>query len=93
MSNVVRRHPRDLFSLIEKNFDPFHNHAIGLETIFGDLLNLSESGLSAFPPHNVRQREGRYFIDLAVAGINKGDLDITLEEGLLTISAKFGVEK
>ncbi len=78
----------DLFSIIQKEFDPFFKHTIGFENTFGDLISLKEMGIPTFPPHNLRKKGNHYYIDLAVAGMKKEDLNITLEDGLLTISAQ-----
>jgi molecular chaperone IbpA len=80
----------DLFSIVQKEFDPFFKHTVGFENTFGDLISLREMGFVAFPPHNIRKHENKYYIDLAVAGMAKEDLKITLEDSLLTVAGKTG---
>jgi len=83
----------DIFALIRKEFDPFFKHTIGFENTFGDLISLREMGIPTFPPHNIRKKDNHYYIDLAVAGMKKEDLCITLEDGLLTVSAQASPEE
>lgn len=83
----------DLFAIVQKEFDPFFKHTIGFENTFVDLISLREMGIPAFPPHNIRKKDNRYYIDLAVAGMKKEDLCITLEDGLLTVSAQASPEE
>ncbi len=47
----------------------------------------STSNQSHYPPHNLTDNgEGKYTITLAVAGLNKEDISISLEDQNLTIS-------
>lgn len=46
-----------------------------------------------FPPYNiVKVDENKYVIELAVAGFGKHNLELELQEGVLTISGKSNVE-
>ena len=43
-----------------------------------------------YPPYNIKKvDETRYVIELAVAGFDKSEIDIELQEGLLRITGKF----
>ena len=48
-----------------------------------------EGNRSSYPPYNIR-REGdeKYFIELAIAGLNEDDLEVSLQSQILTIRSK-----
>ena len=47
------------------------------------------SGSGNYPPHNIVETEdGNYFVELAVAGFDKDDLEIVLEKRTLTVKGK-----
>ena len=71
------------------DFDPFKNYTIGFDKIFDSLLEVSKLNTSNFPPYNIRKvKDGKYEIELALAGFTKGDIKVELKDGILSISAK-----
>jgi molecular chaperone IbpA len=71
------------------DFDPFKNYTIGFDRIFDSLLEVSRLNTSNFPPYNIRKiKDGKYEIELALAGFTKGDIKVELKDGVLSISAK-----
>ena len=71
------------------DFDPFRNHTIGFDKIFDSLLEVSKLNTSNFPPYNIRKvKDGKYEIELALAGFTKGDIKVELKDGTLSVSAK-----
>lgn len=77
--------------------DPFSTlktFGIGYDSIFrnfNDLLDLGKSisQSAGYPPFNISKVEdNKYVIEMAVAGFGKSNLDITLNDGVLTISGK-----
>ena len=68
----------------------FRDWVIGYDKIFNTVLNQPTNLINNkpnYPPHNlIEYEDGKYTITLAVAGISKEDLDVTLEEQNLTIS-------
>ena len=68
----------------------FRDWVIGYYKIFNTVLNQPNNLINNkpnYPPHNlIEYEDGKYTITLAVAGISKEDLDVTLEEQNLTIS-------
>ena len=60
--------------------DPFlTTRVLGFETLFDRLQRLSESSdRSSYPPYNIRRNENLIYIDLAVAGLSKEDLNVCL---------------
>ena len=71
------------------DFDPFKNYTIGFDRIFDSLLEVSKLNTSNFPPYNIRKiKDGKYEIELALAGFTKGDIKVELKDGTLSVSAK-----
>lgn len=77
-------------------FDPFTfpnlaKSAIGFDDILKRLHDVSESlpKIPTYPPYNIRRvDENKYVIELALAGFGKQDLEIELQEGVLTVKGK-----
>lgn len=77
-------------TLIKWNNRPsnsFFNNAFNhlLESDFG-LLGQNQSG--NIPAVNIQEDEQGYHLELAVPGLNKEDIKVRFEDGLLTISAE-----
>jgi len=71
------------------NFDPFKNFSIGFDRMFDSLNEVSQINTSNFPPYNIRKiKDGKYQIEMALAGFSKKDINCELQDGVLTISAK-----
>ena len=71
------------------DFDPFRNYTIGFDKIFDSLLEVSKINTTNFPPYNIRKLgDGKYEIELALAGFTKDDIKVELKEGTLSVSAK-----
>ena len=68
--------------------DPFFStRVLGFESLFDRLQTLSESSSrSSYPPYNIRREGNDIFVEVAVAGLSKEDLDIELADGILSIS-------
>jgi len=83
----MNNHPLDIFT-----HPQFIRRAVGFGNVFNDLNTfLSDVNKDSFnyPPHNIVDLgEGKYSIELAVAGFNKDSLDITVSESILTVSTK-----
>jgi molecular chaperone IbpA len=76
------------------NLNNFLNNAIGFEDIFDRFMRLPHIN-EGFPHYNVKKvgvdKDGvvkTYHLELALAGYNKEDLDVRVENGLLTIKGK-----
>ena len=71
------------------NFDPFKNFSIGFDRMFDSLNEVSQINTSNFPPYNIRKiKDGKYQIEMALAGFSKKDIKCELQDGVLTINAK-----
>lgn len=70
------------------NYAPLTRFAVGFEDLFREMDKLSLNGSNtAYPPYNiVSVDDDKFLIEVAVAGFAEKDLDITLENGVLTIS-------
>ena len=63
--------------------DPFlTTRVLGFESLFDRLQRFSETTerSSSYPPYNIRRDQNKIFIDVAVAGLAKEDLNIECAE-------------
>jgi molecular chaperone IbpA len=72
------------------SFGPLHHTTLGFERFFDELEKLSTPDYrntpTTFPPHNIiKLDDSRYVVELAVAGFSKNEIDISVEDGVLTI--------
>jgi molecular chaperone IbpA len=72
------------------SFGPLYNATLGFDRFFDDVERLLNSDIqkttSTFPPHNIiKLDDSRYLVELAVAGFGKDEIEITVENGVLSI--------
>lgn len=77
------------------NFDPFSiaksilPQTIGFDRMFTELENAQkqmQKVVRNYPPYNIKKvDDNRYVLELAVAGFGKHDIDLELQDGVLTI--------
>ena len=72
------------------SFGPLAHTTLGFERFFDDVERLLASDVakvsSSLPPHNIlKLDESRYVVELAVAGFSKDEIEITVEDGSLTV--------
>ena len=69
-------------------YAPLQKFAVGFEDLFREMDKLQlNSTNTTYPPYNiVSVNENKFQIEVAVAGFAEKDLDITLENGVLTIA-------
>ena len=66
--------------------DPmFSNRVLGFETHVDRLERISNESQSGYPPYNIFKDGLKFKIEIALAGIDKKDVDIELCDGVLTI--------
>ena len=75
------------------SFGPLHQSTLGFDKFFDDvekLLSMDvQKSISNFPPHNIiKVDDTRYVVELAVAGFSKDEIDISVNEGLLTVKGE-----
>jgi len=76
MNSLVKRH--------NQLFQDFFPVSIGLDSMFNRLTSLSQSG-DNFPPYNIIREGEKTFVEMALAGYSKDDLDVVIKDGVLSI--------
>ena len=75
------------------NLNNFLNNAIGFESFFERFNRLPEIN-SGFPHYNIKKAgEDKYILEMALAGYKKEDIDVTVDDGVLTVKGKSSEEK
>jgi len=69
------------------NINQLTPFAVGFETLFDRLVEFPQVHQSqGFPPYNIRTNRGeKFFIDLALAGLDIDDVEIEVKQDVLTI--------
>ena len=74
------------------SFGPLSQTMLGFERMFDDVekyLSMDVQKTSTFPPHNIiKLDDNRYVVELAVAGFAKDEIEITVEDGTLTVKGE-----
>lgn len=58
-----------------------------------NLFNGDHDNFEVSPAVNIKDNKNKYVIEMAVPGLSKDDFNVTVEEGMLTISAEKKQEK
>ena len=73
-----------------RSFDipAFNKFGIGFDNLFDDLMRVTQTQSSTnYPPHNViKTGDDTVTIEVAVAGFSEGEIDISLDQRLLTVT-------
>jgi HSP20 family protein len=85
---TIRRNPFSELAVLERNVD----------RIFSEVFARPANGRVNEPaffrlPVNVELKEGKYVLTAPLAGFKPEEIDVSLADGLLTISAKHSEEK
>ena len=76
-------------TLTLRSFDvpSIHKFAVGFDNVFNELNRISaQQGNQNYPPYNiVKYSDDKFVIELAVAGFREGDVNITVDNNVLTI--------
>jgi molecular chaperone IbpA len=75
------------------SFGNLYPSTLGFETMLRDIEALMENSIESvndkFPPHNIiKINDTHYAVELAVAGFNQAEIDITVKDGLLVIKGE-----
>ena len=75
------------------SFGPLQHSTLGFDRFFDEVEKMMNVDLaktvSNFPPHNIlKLDESRYVVELAVAGFSKDEIDISVEENVLTVKGE-----
>lgn len=65
--------------------------SVGFDTILKRIETMAETlpKMPTYPPYNIKKvDENRYVIEIAVAGFGKQDIELVLEDGVLTIKGQ-----
>ncbi len=76
-------------TLTLRSFDipSINKFGIGFESMLDELLRATAQQQTNYPPYNViRNDEDHFTIEIAVAGFKQGEVDVTVEKNILTIS-------
>lgn len=74
-------------TLTKFDLTPFHRSTVGFDRMF-DLLDrqFTNSAGQGYPPYNIiREGDDLYKIEIAVAGFQENELDITVKDSVLTV--------
>ena len=84
---MVRKR-NDFYGMVDFRDPIFSWLFVGFDGLFKNMAEMSagSKSLPSYPPYNVLQDGDDYVIEIALAGINKKDIDITLQENTLTVS-------
>ena len=83
------------FTLRALDIPAVHKFGIGFDSMFDELHRLTAQPQTNYPPHNVIQTgDETITIEIAVAGFDEGEIDISLADRVLTItgSKEFSAE-
>ena len=70
------------------NINKFLNRTIGFEDLFHRFFDMEEYN-SSYPFYNIKKVDDKYYIvEMALAGWNKSDVKITVDNGILSIEGK-----
>ena len=70
------------------NINQLTPYAVGFDRVFDQLTTYAANNITpkGFPPYNIRKGgEYTFVIDMALAGFSKEDIEIEVEDGLLTV--------
>jgi molecular chaperone IbpA len=82
-------------SLRSIDIPQLHRFGIGFDSMFDDLMRISQAqSNSNYPPHNViKTGDNTSMIEVAVAGFAEGEIDISVDNQILTISGAINREE
>ncbi len=62
-------------------------YAVGFDKIFDDMFRYVDAtkNSTGYTPYNIRKNENKFQIEIALAGVRKEDLNITTDNGQLSI--------
>ena len=91
---MVRKR-NDFYGMVDFRDPIFSSLFVGFDGLFKNMAEMSQGSksLPSYPPYNVLQDGDDYVIEIALAGINKKDIDITLQENTLTVSYQSSEEE
>ena len=62
--------------------------SVGFDTVFDNFFIMDVTRDTGYPPYNIRKvNDYQYTIEMALAGFSKKDIEVKVEESLLTVSS------
>ena len=76
------------YGLVDFGDPIFSSLFVGFDRLFENMAQMSagSKSLPSYPPYNVVKDGDRYVIEVALAGIDKKDLDVKVQENTLSIA-------
>jgi molecular chaperone IbpA len=75
-----------------KTYQPLYHSTLGFDNILADLERLAQSTYvepTKYPPHNIiKINDNEYIVELSVSGFSKDDIEIVIENNILTIKGE-----
>ena len=92
---IRRRSNLTRYGLVDFTDPIFSSLYVGFDRLFENMAQLSagSKSLPNYPPFNVVQDGNQYVIEVALAGIDKKDLDVKVQENTLRITYDSSKEK
>ena len=67
-------------------FNQLRPFSVGFDDMFDHFESMASMGTSNYPPYNiVKTDKNNYDVEIALAGFNKKDISVEVENGILTI--------
>ena len=85
MTKTYLNQPNEL-TLRSIDIPSIHKFAVGFDNMFDSLMRSTTQSTGNYPPYNiVKHSDDQFTIELAVAGFGEKELDIQLEDNVLSI--------
>ena len=69
-------------------FNQLRPFSVGFDDMFDHFESMASMGTSNYPPYNiVKTDKNNYDVEIALAGFNKKDISVEVENGILTIES------
>lgn len=76
-------------SLRSLDIPSIHKFGIGFDNMFDELMRMNSQQSLNYPPYNiVKQTDDTFYIEVATAGFSEGEIDVQLDNRLLTIKGQ-----
>lgn len=93
MTKSYINNPNEL-TLRSLDIPSIHKFAVGFDNMFDSLMRTTAQSNGNYPPYNVvRHSDDQFAIELAVAGFGEDELEIELENSVLTIKGEKSEEE
>ena len=75
------------------SFGNLYPSTLGFETMLRDIESIMQNSVETisdkFPPHNIiKVNDTHYMVEIAIAGFDEKEIDITVKDGLMTVQGE-----